>query len=421
MASTPPHHPTYKVRFSRQKIRKIIDRVFPGRYVDSIEQLPSGESFNNRIYLISIAPPPDRSKEDVVLKITGQFPGSDKIQNEVASLLLLERCCPAVPTPTVLAWSNNGAGTDMMYTLKRTCEESSVDIVESRYPPNDNESSERGWILMSRRPGRRLDYSDLQGANGEKVMKQLASFTAQFRTSVPSTGRFGNLKSRNDRVISSKESTFFETLGNGLKVEVNGLLDSYHPPNQPILSALQYYQARLQTQLSRLLSEEAFTQNRAPLSPVLQKFMKTTLQNLHLVSHHSPPTFTHYDFSPRNVLISTSPTISVTGILDFEFAGFFPHEEEFANDAINNEGDWPADAYEIYLTELERLGIETPSKGFSERKWREAKLLMELIEIVAPWELRGSGVSRDEIERVCGEAKEKVIECVKKLQDLQDS
>ena len=45
------------------------------------------------------------------------------------------------------------------------------------------------------------------------------------------------------------------------------------------------------------------------------------------------------------------------------------------------------------MGELERLGVETPAKSFAERVWREAMLLMELIENVAPcWVREGDGM-----------------------------
>ena len=65
-------------------------------------------------------------------------------------------------------------------------------------------------------------------------------------------------------------------------------------------------------------------------------------------------TFTHHDFSPGNIL--------VTGILDFEFAGFFPNEES-TNDAIVYSEDWPEAVYRVFPEELEGLGERTPLRG----------------------------------------------------------
>jgi hypothetical protein len=53
--STPPQHPTHNVRFSIETIEKILSTACPGRSVLKIESLPSGKSFNNRIYFIDVS------------------------------------------------------------------------------------------------------------------------------------------------------------------------------------------------------------------------------------------------------------------------------------------------------------------------------------------------------------------------------
>lgn len=137
---------------------------------------------------------------------------------------------------------------------------------------------------------------------------------------------------------------------------------------------------------------------------------------LQLLKQAALPTFTHMDISPRNVLVSGSPS-SITGLVDFEFAGFFPPEEDFANNVISNEGDWPADAYETFLDQLENLDIQTPVKGFSKSSWREAMLLMKLKESIAPWFLRSnSDIKREELLQECQNAADTVAQCIEKLQ-----
>jgi aminoglycoside phosphotransferase (APT) family kinase protein len=73
-------------------------------------------------------------------------------------------------------------------------------------------------------------------------------------------------------------------------------------------------------------------------------------------------TFTHHDFSPGNILVSESSPLLVTGILDFESAGFFPNEES-TNNAIAYSDDWPEAVYRVFLEELEGLGERTPLRG----------------------------------------------------------
>jgi hypothetical protein len=105
MSNTPPHHPTHNVRFSPAEISGIVAYIGSELEILSIEQLESGKSFNNRLYFIKLSLGQSASHleaEEVVLKVSGQFFGPDKVQNEVACLYLLEQHCPLVPAPRVL-------------------------------------------------------------------------------------------------------------------------------------------------------------------------------------------------------------------------------------------------------------------------------------------------------------------------------
>jgi aminoglycoside phosphotransferase (APT) family kinase protein len=119
---------------------------------------------------------------------------------------------------------------------------------------------------------------------------------------------------------------------------------------------------KLEDQLTKLETKDVFAAMRNEVSSVVWEFAEKTLLGLSLFSSDKPSalTFTHYDFSPRNILVSQGSPRLVTGILDFEFAGFFPNEEEFTNNAIANNQDWPEAAYRVLLEELEKLGERTP-------------------------------------------------------------
>src|SRR5271155_2008118 len=107
---------------------------------------------------------------------------------------------------------------------------------------------------------------------------------------------------------------------------------------------------------------------RNEVSPVVREFAEKTLLGLSLFSSDRPTamTFTHYDFSPCNILVSEGSPPLITGILDFEFADFFPNKEEFTNNAIANDQDWPEAAYRAFLEELEKLGERTPLRGIDQ-------------------------------------------------------
>lgn len=135
---TPRSNPNYKVHFSDAKIKSIVakslDDVDPDEI--TIEQLPSGKSFNNRIYYVDIHTKLRSGEESLVcsdasdtgddepleritsrrtpattsyaLKVIGRGFDARKIQNEIACLLLLEKYCPSMTVPRVLSWSEDG-------------------------------------------------------------------------------------------------------------------------------------------------------------------------------------------------------------------------------------------------------------------------------------------------------------------------
>ena len=125
------------------------------------------------------------------------------------------------------------------------------------------------------------------------------------------------------------------------------------------------------------------------MSPRLADFVSNTLPTLELANGPAAKfVFTHFDLSPRNVLVSGTPP-RVTGLVDFEFSGFFPEVDEFVNDYVDNGGDWPSAAYEAYLGRLAELGVNTPAHGIDEAVWKQAHWFGQMIEHIAPWWLPG--------------------------------
>lgn len=217
MSATPSHHPTYNVRFTSTKIARIIACVFPNQKIESIEQLQSGKSFNNRIYFVKMVSDPSQGNEDLelVLKVSGQFFGADKVQNEVASLYLVERYCRTVPAPRVLAWCDDGVGGGNLHVIKRTGDGDAAILAETTtfpHAPNDSNSRESGWILSRRRPGRVLDQYDLAGQNGENIMRKLAYLVSQIRKAIPTADRMGNLR-LHPTITSCKDLGSYDNLG----------------------------------------------------------------------------------------------------------------------------------------------------------------------------------------------------------------
>ncbi|OQE14233.1 hypothetical protein PENSTE_c037G04154 [Penicillium steckii] len=152
---------------------------------------------------------------------------------------------------------------------------------------------------------------------------------------------------------------------------------------EPITSQLEYYRVRLETRLQKLQELDIFAKNRS-LVPSIRDFIANQLPKLGISNGQDRFLFTHYDLSPRNVLISADHT-RFTGIIDFEFSGFFTELDEFVNDSVANEGDWSDAFYEAYLSRLEACGMITPRKGIKDQLWRKATTLSRFEDNIAPW------------------------------------
>ena len=420
LPTTPPHHPTYNVRFSKTTLSSIVSHSLPGTRLESAEQLESGKSFNNRIYFLKVTSASGSdstsglyqipAEQETVLKVSGQFFGPEKVQNEVSCLLLLEKYCPIVPAPRVLAWSEGGS------TLRRVSRSESLAAVDLTFHVQENTDpgvSGPGWILMSRRPGRPLRRADLEEGHGHEIVKQLAQSMAQWRQRLPPSSHIGNFK-HEPAINSLFPHEIYESFsGNVPRIHVDGLVLCHYVPPGHISTCLDYYKVKLEDQLMKLETEPVFAARRDEVSPLVRSFIQDVLPKLSLfhTSCASPFTFTHYDFSPRNILVSSEDPSQVTGILDFEFAGFFPEEEEFTNNAVANVEDWPAaTSYDTLLTELGKRGVKTPLSGMDEIAWQEACALVRVIADVAPWYLREGGMQGEELERELQEAATRLLD-----------
>lgn len=168
---------------------------------------------------------------------------------------------------------------------------------------------------------------------------------------MPKADKIGNIKQIADLSRVQEDDIYQSFEDDSLKLAIEGLILCDCVPPGSITCSLDYYRVKLEDQLTKLETEDVFSTKRNQVSPVVREFVKNSLPGLSLFSgeEYAAITFTHCDFSPRNILISESSPPVVTGILDFEFAGFFPNEEEFTNNAIANADDWPGPAYGSFL------------------------------------------------------------------------
>jgi hypothetical protein len=260
---------------------------------------------------------------------------------------------------------------------------------------------------MTKLPGESLSdvAAGLSSDDSIRLARELAGYVTMWRHLVVAQRHCGNLRFRKDytnavpaiRLDGSAVQSPLDLVIRGIVGEaivLPGEIDTLHD----------YYKVKLQDKLRQLASNDVYARNRF-LHPSVKTFMSNILPTLDLLSRavRDDFIFTHYDLSPRNILVSGSP-YRITGIVDFEFAGFFSELEEFLNDSVGNKGNWPEDSYNAYLEQLEQSGVHTPAGGIPKAVWEQAYCLEELLQNIAPWWLPGehAGTTLDaELDR-CG-------------------
>ncbi|KAL9485217.1 hypothetical protein ACSS6W_004006 [Trichoderma asperelloides] len=412
--TTPETHPTQGIYFSRETIVSIIYFLVPTCKVLAIDPLEHGQSFNNRIYFLKIYIPNDLllhglnngAINDLVLKLNGKFFDYTKSKNEVSCLSLLEHFVPEIPSPRVLAWADSKNSVVHKLTATGTLATKEFKI------NSEADGKVQGWILMTRVPGVPLSTPNLNTDKLKVIGQQLADIVYRWRESLPAWASAGNLECE----ISHEEEQDLNSLEiAGLRIASSSYMPGFGVKVvEPILSQLQYYQVKLETRLQKLQELNIFAGNRHLIAPI-REFIDIQLPRLGISSGESRFLFTHYDLSPRNVLVSEDHT-KITGIIDFEFSGVFPELDEFVNDSVANEGDWPGAFYEAYLSRLEVCGMKTPRKGIKDQYWREATSLSRLEDNIAPWWLENlAPEDKNQYSEDLRKSEKKVLEAIQLL------
>ncbi|KAK5065271.1 hypothetical protein LTR84_001109 [Exophiala bonariae] len=501
---TPRSNPNYKVYFSDVKIKSIVakslDDVDPDEI--TIDQLPSGKSFNNRIYYVDIHTKLRSGEESLVcsdasdtgedepleritsrrtpattsyaLKVIGRGFDARKIQNEIASLLLLEKYCPSMNVPRVLSWSEDG-----MRVQTRSDPEGSVSLEEHDHLPiealrnvtiSDQDKDldmKQGWMLLSRVPGRIIYTEDLEGDQGTALMMQIAAYVAEWRKTMPRGKAVGNMILIPQAKAAPPAATLYaRSILPGTDVYIYGRLTGHVQPSQPLTTHLEYVTHRLKSALRKLEDSEIYDYIRKPMTDLVHKFMRDTLPQLDIAV---PPEkrrmadcskafpdqaetgekmmFTHYDLSPRNVLVTEDDDgkLNVSAILDLEFSGMYPIYEEFANTLVNDAYDWPKHSYETFIAALRALEALPAALGhagfcckgvegdrdylgelqrdevlpFGDLIFHQVCLVMRVIENVAPWWLKTScNLTVNELQKELDGAYARVERAIKSLEAM---
>ena len=387
--ATPPQSPIYNVHVTVSQIEAILKRAVPLSTLASYKQLPSGSSYNNRLYDLTLCSPIVSTPSSIILhslilKVTGRFWKHSKTLNEATCLQLLSRY-PVLPVPRVIAFSADS----------------------SRFEDEPFE-----WILMTKMPGTSLAEVNLTAEDAESVAYDLADFICVLRT-IPSPGTIGNLVG-----LSSDGSP-----------EIGPLVDVPSAKGWPYDSHLEYQIAVYKAAMGSLENEPVYARSAQPgddLSLQLHEFIEQTLPNCSLF--HSPSAdqivsvLTHADLSRHNILVhrpSPGLPLRLTAVVDWEFSGYFSPYEEFLtadSDLLNFSDDKTSDSLSDYvLTELPNMLVHTPWHGMLREHWELAQKIHRLRENIAPWwvrelDLQSNGL-RDELDK----AKATIVKILKEF------
>ena len=242
---------------------------------------------------------------------------------------------------------------------------------------------------MSKLPGEPLSLCDLDANAISDVALQLADHVTNWRRLIPAQKLVGNLRFGEGEFENAPPDIILHGQpGLSSSWVIRGFLQDGLASFKGVETVNEYFKIRLEDKIKSVKTSKTYAPNKH-LVPLLEEFAVETLPRLGSVSlGASDFVFTHYDLSPRNVLISGNPP-RISGIVDFEFAGFFSPLEEFLNDYVGNNGDWSKEVYDVYLERLEHNGIDTPAKSIDVAQWEPFLWLEKLLHNTAPWWLPG--------------------------------
>ena len=270
--STPPHHPNFGIQMSTEIIRKLVHLALPEVELIHIESLPSLKSYNNRIYFLKCSRPTtdgsDLENEEFVLKINGRDFKSDKIENEVSCLRLIETFCPGITVPRAIAWSQDGSKMAVARSDGRGMEVQAFD------------GNTGGWILMTRVPGEPTDLSQHDNEILADLAVQLADHVTDWRHNIPSQMHGGSLRFQNDESKDSRpDITLTDSKDIGSNLVIRGILGEVICCLDPITTVADYYKVLIEHKLRTLETNETFEPNRSLVAPV-RKFMQEVLPTM---------------------------------------------------------------------------------------------------------------------------------------------
>lgn len=262
--TTPLTSPKYGVYLSESTIRSIVGHCLP-RLTSSfhVSTLRSDQSLYNRIYFLNSG-----TGENYVLKVSGRVAFKPRIENEVSSLLLLQRFCPDIPAPRPIAWSRGGSEITKQILNEDNGTPDGIQTNSLEILGDDL----RGWILMTRLPGTELGVSKLSAEQAFSVATQLADMVFSWRQNIPKPNCAGNISITPSEIDTSCDGISEEALLiSSLKLHIYGLLGAGTGFEQPMKSLLDYWK-------TTLLCETAKLQTKPKLAKSLNSELLSTLR-----------------------------------------------------------------------------------------------------------------------------------------------
>ncbi|KAK9481755.1 kinase-like domain-containing protein [Lipomyces starkeyi] len=352
--------PKHGIHISKEEAQRIFTRHLNATV---LEYKVSPKGYNNRLYWVTT----DKGK--FVLKAGGRYWKRAKTETEIAAIVLVSKHT-AVPVPRIRGW----------------CSDTSICRVE--YVITDEV---RGSALSDVWPSMSMDEK-------KHVLQQLAEYLGEIKAKVTadllSQQRIGNFLITNTG--SGDTSTNIDIVIDKTIDGVDGGCTAGH-----------YFAAMLDMQLDAFQQDKVYDGMRH-LLPRIQTF---TSQSAKLHAMDSAPVFIHGDISLANILVDkTGPIYHITAILDWEWAGFFPVQEEFGPIADMLDSDPPDLLQHLYrCLEMARYPTGTPNTIPTYGRLSKANLIRDAI---APWWLRHRPESKAE------ETKMLVEKCAKELDSL---
>lgn len=370
--------PKYGIQLSQRDAETILSRL--AKSVGSYKVSPRG--YNNRLYYLTTHTP----GEEYIIKVCGRHWKRVKTETEVVGLWIA-RHYGNILAPTILAWDSTGHEFGVEYTVMKKLSGFPLDSI---------------WPRLSLQAQREL-------------VTQLAAMVIAFKTRVPEdvlpNNAIGNFSIPAGSSIPATEVRGF-TIGQTL--DGQGPWSNYKS----------FLRSQLERQMEAVQKQESYRDMRA-LLPRIERFLEALDMDETIVDTHRF-VFTHGDLDLQNVLVSFETTRTsqgngddenddgndltprITAILDWEWSGMFPAEEEYFtsfnfllsdpdnddeaaenNSEKDNDANPPPNIHKSTLKSyffdlLEAGGIDTPRTlpCFEQRRQ-----LYKLRENLAPWYL----------------------------------